>query len=274
MCRLFAVSADCPVYIEYPVLEGPKPFISLAVQKHQDGWGVSYVDESPTGEETLQTVKAPRPAYHDETFSSLIKGLITRLIIVHLREAKRGDKTYENTHPFEAGGWVFAHNGTIENFHELEKELPGMKFEGETDSERYFYLILKKIRETGDVVEGISAALDWIRKKNLSGARNFLMSDGRFVYAYRFGRDLFYSTREAGTHKEFTRSADGGQLVSKPVKLVLVASEILTDDDWIEIPEEGLVIIDTEQNVTVKQLSEDISAGAALSAAYRQCMCS
>jgi glutamine amidotransferase len=210
------------------------------------------------GEERPITVKAPGPAIGDEVFFNLIKGLITRLIIVHLREAKLGEKTIENTHPFAADGWVFAHNGTIERYQEMEKELPGVTFKGQTDSERYFHFALKHIREKGGVREGIISAIDWIKAHGLEGGRNFLMSDGRSLYAYRCGRDLHYTVREVLPCEgvDVLSIDEGGTRPdSKPVRVVVVASETLTDDNWVELPEDSLLIVDEHLRISVECLS-------------------
>ncbi|MBE0447222.1 MAG: class II glutamine amidotransferase [Actinobacteria bacterium] len=255
MCRLFGLIADSPVSLENPILKGIRPFIELS-HRHHDGWGIGYL-YSGLDRKYTYIVKAPMPAYKDKRFSNLIKHLVSPLAIAHLRDAKYGEVAFQNTHPFYAKGWIFAHNGAIENYRDIELELAGVKFEGETDSERYFHLLLSRIKREGDVEQGILSAIQWLEVNHFDGAKNFLMSDGRHLYAYRNGRDLFYVVREvpfitAGYSKD--TAVPDPVAAPKATKAVIVASEILTDEDWLEIPEDHLLEVDENLRVTVKSV--------------------
>ena len=72
-----------------------------------------------------------------------------------------------NTHPFEQDGRLFAHNGVIEGLDLLEAELGDAMslVSGDTDSERFFALITRETRRTGDVGEGITAAARWVAEQ-------------------------------------------------------------------------------------------------------------
>lgn len=243
MCRLFGAISDSPVDITNPVLEGSKPFIELS-HKHHDGWGIGHIDYLPGGR-NIRIVKAPYPAYKDARFSEAIEQLLSPLVIVHLRDAKHGDVSVQNTHPFYAQGWIFAHNGSMERYKEIEAELPGIKYKGETDSERYFHLILKHIRQAEDVARGMCSAIRWLEENGFEGGKNFLMSSGRRLYAYRNGRELFYVIRK----NPHTRG-----------KTVLVASEALTEEDWREVSEDHLLVIDDNQQVAMISVTGKITA--------------
>ncbi|MHB8842208.1 MAG: class II glutamine amidotransferase [Candidatus Aquicultor sp.] len=232
MCRLFGAISGSLVDIKNPVLEGSKPFIELSY-KHHDGWGIGSIDYLPGGK-NIRIVKAPHPAYKDLRFTETVEQLRSPLAIVHLRDAKYGNLSVQNTHPFYSKGWIFAHNGSMERYREIEAELPGVKFKGETDSERYFYLILNHMQKTGDETRGMCSAIRWLEDNGFEGGKNFLMSSGRRLYAYRNGRELFYVIRKnplTGT------------------KTVLVASEVLTDEEWRDVPEDNLLVIDDNQQI-------------------------
>jgi predicted glutamine amidotransferase len=65
-----------------------------------------------------------------------------------------------------------------------------------------------------------------------AGAATFLLSCGSRLYAHRSGRSLW------------TRVADG---------VAMTASEPLTGDVWLEVPERALVVLDAAPAVAISQ---------------------
>jgi len=84
--------------------------------------------------------------------------------IGHTRWATHGRPSETNAHPHVAGRIALVHNGIIENYLELKKQLvdEGCKFLSETDSEIVAHLINKFIKGR-DLVKAVQLAMEKIR---------------------------------------------------------------------------------------------------------------
>jgi glutamine amidotransferase len=121
---------------------------------------------------------------------------------------------------------VFAHNGTVNDVAALVAASAPERLaqiEGETDSERLFAFVLTHIDRARDVERGIAAAVRALHALSDLGSASFLLSCGTRLYAHRFGRSLYTLARG---------------------EVSLVASERLTDDAWLEVPERSLLSLD------------------------------
>ena len=85
--------------------------------------------------------------------------------IGHTRWATHGRPTENNAHPHATDQLAVVHNGIIENFSELRRELEGKgaKFATETDSEVIAHLVSEEIKHGLSPVEAVKAALPRLR---------------------------------------------------------------------------------------------------------------
>ncbi len=85
--------------------------------------------------------------------------------IGHTRWATHGRPTEANAHPHMEGSVAVVHNGIIENYLDLKKELisKGAKFKSETDTEVLAHLINREVRDGRDLAGAVRAAVSHVR---------------------------------------------------------------------------------------------------------------
>lgn len=267
MCRLFGFRTSV-VSRAHRSLVAADNALAEQARLHPHGWGIGYFQG---GQAYL--VKSDHPAADCSSFRRAADRLASDALIAHVRRATVGSVDTFNTHPFRSGRWLFAHNGTVAGFEQLEERLragvaPALwqRRLGTTDSEAVFLRLLSELAAEGGDAEGaapsapvqVAAAvrrvLHELRDQAAAvGAErpivNFLMTDGRAFYAHRSGRELWLSTQ-----KFFCRDADTCAEPQKPCLLaerppgrvnhLLVASERIGDEDrWEEVPEDTLVAL-------------------------------
>ena len=147
--------------------------------------------------------------------------------IGHTRWATHGRPTENNAHPHATDRLAVVHNGIIENFSELRRELEakGAKFATETDSEVIAHLVTEEIKHGASPVEAVKAALPRLR--------------GAFALAFLFAgeEDLLIGARK-GSPAQRSASART-RCSSAPTRLRLPRSpttiSYLEDGDWAVI---------------------------------------
>ncbi|NYG57156.1 putative glutamine amidotransferase [Nocardioides daedukensis] len=162
--------------------EGLEAFTSLTAV-HSDGWGMAW----HTADGATRTTTSPRSAAVDKEYADLVREPLSCAGMVHLRWATGGlDVRPENTHPFFADDFAFAHNGHVSPIGELEELLSPASCAallGDTDSERYFRFVRQSIEEHGEEAEGVTQALATLIKKFPESSLNALMLTPERMFA-------------------------------------------------------------------------------------------
>jgi glucosamine--fructose-6-phosphate aminotransferase (isomerizing) len=155
--------------------------------------------------------------------------------IGHTRWATHGRPTENNAHPHATERLAVVHNGIIENFSELRRELEadGAKFATETDTEVIAHLVSKEIERGASPVEAVKAALPRLR--------------GAFALAFLFAgeENLLIGARKGSPLA--IGFGDGAMFVgSDAIALAPFTDTVsyLEDGDWVVVTRDGAEIHD------------------------------
>ena len=114
-------------------------------QPNADGVGLGWYGER----ETPGLYRSVAPAWGDQNLLEIAGHIKSPLFFTHIRAAIGSAVQQTNCHPFRHGRWLFMHNGFIEGYLDLRRELllavdPSIfsGIAGTTDSELMFYLAL------------------------------------------------------------------------------------------------------------------------------------
>ena len=197
MCRLLGVVSRAPAPLTDTLADDLEPFAALS-SIHCDGWGMAYWN----GDDDLVVDKSPEAALGSADFWAAAKAADTDAAMLHLRKASDGMTPNPlNTHPFVAGSVAFAHNGFFTPLSAVEAELRGVGGrvpEGDTDSERYFALVLAAMRTVGPVeaLQATARRIEEVTDQLVS--LNALLLTQRALYAFSFWDDTVPPSQEAG----------------------------------------------------------------------------
>ena len=167
--------------------------------------------------------------------------------IGHTRWATHGRPSEENAHPHRVGNIVVVHNGIIENYIQLKKELiaEGRHFTSETDTEVIAHLIERHTKRGLTLVQAVQEAL-----KEVKGAYAIAVlkeEEPDILVGARNGCPLV-----AGL-------AQGGSFLASDIPAILNYTRdvlFLNDEEIIILSPEGIQIVDLEGNPVEKEPSK------------------
>ena len=258
MCRWLAYSG-APIFLDEVLFKTDHSLIDQSLHASDplsttngDGFGLGWY-----GKRDFPGVyKDLRPAWNDTNLQALAAQIESHLFMAHVRATTGSPVQRTNCHPFSHDNWLFLHNGLINGYEKLRRELlfavsPELfpRIRGSTDSELMFMLALT-FGMAGDVKAGVErmAGLveDLAKSRGIDDALQMTLgiSDGQSLYAVRYStqgdsRSLFYSASREATMEiapdagRFSR--DARAIVSEPLSNL--------EDAWIPVPEASFVEI-------------------------------
>lgn len=184
-----------------------------------DSWGVAM--------QTKNGIKIVKDIGKISTVDSDAFKDESTVAMAHSRWATHGGVTHANAHPHpsEDGNIAVIHNGIVENFQQLQKELKkmGVKFTSETDTETVPHLIAAEISTSGTLTEAVRTVC-----KKLHGRNAVMVIDksSHQIVAARTGSPLivgvgkdgeYYIASDIPAFLEYTRTVlylDDGEMVT------------------------------------------------------------
>ena len=269
MCRLYGLRASEPTRLECSLVRAQNALMAQSIRdreglSHGHGWGVA---EHPNGVPFVQ--KQAWAAYHGEHFKKAAARVYARAAIAHIRRATVGRPGLENTHPFVHGVWLFAHNGTVPNFEQVRQrllpeldELHRNEIHGTTDSEHVFRYLLTLWERYPDrpLIEtlrhGIEEVVAWAADVD-SEARislNFLWTNGDSLVGSRLNRTLWYLERDGLVDCEVCGKLHVRHDHERPYRAVELASEPITGENWLRIPNGTVFAVDPDMRLRIEQM--------------------
>lgn len=264
MCRWIAYSGQ-PIFMEQLVTSPAHSLVEQSMNTKMnygvdgnlwttngDGSGIGwYADRDRPG-----IYKDARPAWNDENLHEICAQVEARIFFAHIRATTTGAVQRSNSHPFKNGKWLFQHNGEVEHFPTVRRDLqidiapelyPDLK--GTTDSETFFLLALTYGLDKNPK-EALQKMVQRVEKACVDNKIDILLnlscalSDGKTVYTFRYAKGCepntqFYSTKQ-GCIRDFNN-----ECTILPQNSVIVVSEPLDplSDQWIGVPENSFVTI-------------------------------
>ncbi len=262
MCRWLAYSGS-PILLSEVLYGGTNSLIDQSLHSHLgaettngDGFGVGWYGAPATP----GIFHSTEPAWNDRNLQEIAGHISSPLFFTHIRAAIGSAVQQTNCHPFRHDRWLFMHNGYINQFATIKRDLvlaidPSLfaEIQGQTDSEALFFLALT-FGLQDDPPAAIERAIGFVEA--VAGRHGIpdafqgtvATSDGESIWAFRYStegksRSLFYTTDVPTLRKLYPERRDFEEF-SADARLVV--SEPLGDVPgvWNEVPEATWGVID------------------------------
>jgi predicted glutamine amidotransferase len=255
MCRWLAYSGS-PLLIQEALYDGPNSLVAQSLHSrlgaeptNGDGFGLGWYSDQPTP----GIFHSTEPAWNDANLRELAGHISSPLFFTHIRAAIGSAVQETNCHPFRHGRWLFMHNGYINEFATIKRDLvlavdPSLfpEIQGQADTEVLFFLALTFGLED-DPPAAVERAIGFVEAvAERHGVPHpfqgtVATTNGENIWAFRYSserksRSLFYTT-DIPTLRKLQPERDLLNRFSDDARLVV--SEPLGDVPgvWNEVPE-------------------------------------
>lgn len=286
MCR-FVAYIGSPMIIEDLII---KPFNSLVRQSFDaqdsemaingDGFGIGWYNKELKEEPGLYV--SVLPAWNDKNLLDIASITQSNCFFAHVRAATIGGVSLENCHPFKYNEFLMMHNGGIEDFDVIKKDMVDLLDEeaflwikGQSDTQYMFALFITNARKLGikerpetkvliQCLDQTFGDIERLKKeKGIDSISNYniVLSNGYGMLATRYcthpeldDRSLYFAENVS------CQLNTKGDLKFEKGKIersaAVISSEKLTEDSlfWKEIPINHAVYIGADMGVSLHEL--------------------
>src|SRR5580658_5801236 len=227
MCRWLAYSGS-PLLLKEALYGPANSLIQQSLHSrlgaettNGDGFGVGWYGAPPTP----GIFHSTEPAWNDQNLRELSGHVTSALFFTHIRAAIGSSVQQTNCHPFRHGRWLWMHNGYINEFATIKRDLilaidPSLypEIKGQADTEVLFFLALTFGLEENPpaAVQQAIGLVEAVAKRH-GGPHPFqgtvATSDRESIWAFwysseRKSRSLFYPTDVPTLHKLYPDRED------------------------------------------------------------------
>ena len=255
MCRWLAYSGS-PILLREALYAPAHSLVDQSLHSklgaettNGDGFGIGWYGEP----EVPGLFHSTEPAWNDQNLHELADHVSSSHFFAHIRAAIGSAVQQTNCHPFRHGRWLFMHNGYINDFNAIKRDLvlaidPALypEIKGHADTEVLFMLALTFGLED-DPPSAIERAIGLVESvaegHGVTGAfqGTVAATDGETIWAVRYAsqgeaRSLYYTT-DVPTLRALYPQRELFTQVSEEARLIV--SEPLGDVEgvWNEVPE-------------------------------------
>lgn len=278
MCRLFGFRSVIQSQV-HSSLVGAENALGVQGEKHPDGWGMAYYMAG-----TPHIIKSDKSTVDDTLFKQISGVVSSQTVLAHVRKATEGALNILNTHPFQFGNWVFAHNGNIKDFHHYKDKIfqqidPLLRrfILGTTDSELIFFFILTHLKKQIDLANRVcpynkleSAVMQSMAdlqkiigpysQIDNAGEKEtyltFLMTNGESMIAHQGGKQLYYSTYKKScpdrvSCSSFSEVCESASVSGKVNHLIFASEPLSGDNIWLPMSLGQSLGVDSKMKINV-----------------------
>jgi predicted glutamine amidotransferase len=261
MCRWLAYSGS-PIFLKEALYGGPNSLVHQSLSSrlgaeptNGDGFGLGWYGPA----DTPGLFHSTEPAWNDDNLRELAGHIQSPLFFTHIRAAIGSAVQATNCHPFRHGRWLFMHNGYLNEYATIKRDLvlavdPSLfpLIRGQADTEVLFYLALTFGLETDPpaAVEQAIGLVEAVAERH--GVPNpfqgtVATTDGESIWAFRYSserksRSLFYTTDITTLRRMYP---DRGLFQEMSEDARMIVSEPLGDvaGVWNEVPESSYGVV-------------------------------
>ena len=262
MCRWLAYSGS-PILLDELLLKTDHSLIDQSLHArlgvettNGDGFGVGWYGARTERPAVFRSVE---PAWNDRNLREVAGHVESPLFLAHIRASTGTAVQQTNCHPFRYGRWLWVHNGLVNDFGRVKRELtlavdeslyPYM--EGSTDSELLFYLALTFGLEEDPpgAVERMVGLVEEVGHRHGTEhpiQMTIATTDGKSVWAFRYSsegksRSLYYSN-DVRTVRQLHPERLRLHELSDETRIIVSEPLVELAGAWTEVPESSYGVV-------------------------------